>query len=124
MADTCADHRANRRVVPDANIDGGRSMNVLDLPWYVILAGWLWRRLTKPANVSSFSTPDETWRATRDAVDSIYRDRKLPPRMRGEPRWLLYDILWNYKLDQLRQLGKLRDMGISFVAIIRKEKVE
>ncbi len=97
-------------------------MNPLDLPLHVILAGWLWRRLTKPAKVSIFATPEEVWRATRDAVNSLYKDRKFPDRMKGNPVWLLYDIMWNYKISQLQSLNKLRDMGIIFVGYIRKEK--
>lgn len=97
-------------------------MNVLDLPLYVILAGWLWRRLTKPAKAISFATPEEVWRAQRDAVDSMYKGRKLPDRMRGNPVWWLYDIMWEYKLSQLRGLNKLRDMGISVIGSIRREK--
>jgi hypothetical protein len=97
-------------------------MNVLDLPFHILVIAWLYRRLTSPA----YSDPkvgqvglDQMIRYITKTMTSLYANRIRKERHFYLQKWL-YRRLLAYGTKRVNELVKLQEIGFNDIVYIRK----
>lgn len=94
-------------------------MSVLDMPLWLVVVGWLYRRIAKNARPTNVQTIEEIHARESMAYDEILRDRIADTSRISVALW---EIVMKQKVAASEHFHILRSAGINEIVIIRRDQ--